>query len=98
MTFKQIEIPDDALWDDFETAAYFNIHPNTLRRWRVQGKGPPHVKIEGAVRHIPDVVRKYARDRSRKSTSDDGQSAWHLRRARLDTGGLRFTSLWRAVS
>ena len=73
MTFKQIEVPEDALWDDFQAAAYLNIHPNTLRRWRVQGKGPDHVKLEGTVRHIPDVVKNYARDRSRSSTSDGGQ-------------------------
>ncbi len=74
MTFKQIEVPDDALWDDFETAAYLNISPNTLRKWRVQGKGPDHVKMGGSVRYIPEVVRAYVRDQSRKSTSDDGQS------------------------
>ncbi len=72
MTFKQIEVPEDALWDDFETAAYLNIHPNTLRRWRVYGKGPPHVKLEGSVRYVPDVVRQYVKEKSRSSTSDDG--------------------------
>ena len=74
MTFKQIEVPEDALWDDLETAAYLNIHPNTLRKWRVKGGGPTYCKLEGSVRYMPEVVRGYARSRSRKSTSDDGTS------------------------
>ena len=61
------------LWSSKRTADYLGIEDQTLRKWRVKGKGPQYIKTEGAVRYLSNVVKQYRQACTRSSTSDDGQ-------------------------
>ena len=41
----------ERLLTDKETAKALSLSVQTLRNWRVSGKGPPYVKLGGAVRY-----------------------------------------------
>lgn len=43
-----------------EAAEMLSLSPNTLARWRSEGRGPIFRKFEGAVRYCIDDLRKYA--------------------------------------
>ena len=55
-----------------EVAQILNLEVATLRRWRWSGRGPRYVKLGGAVRYDPTVLRSYLAERVRTSTSDPG--------------------------
>lgn len=42
-----------------EVAEYLNIHPQTMDRWAVTGKGPSYAKIEGIRRYSWADVRAW---------------------------------------
>ena len=55
---------DDALLKDTDAAALLSITPGTLRQWRVQGKGPKHIRIgERLVRYKRDTVLQWLHTR-----------------------------------
>ncbi len=46
-------------YKDKEVAERLAIGLSTLRRWRVEGKGPPYHKISGAVRYAENDILAY---------------------------------------
>lgn len=52
-------------------AKLLGLHPDTLRRLRREGGGPPFVRIGRAVRYRLDVVDAWAAARTFKSTTDE---------------------------
>ncbi len=68
--FWQLET--ERLLNEKEVAELFSIKVVTLRRWRWLGTGPRFLKIGGAVRYDPQVLKNYLSDRARTSTSDPG--------------------------
>jgi hypothetical protein len=61
-----------------ELAARWGYSPNTLRKWRVEGRGPDFIKLIGrGIRYDLDVIKALEIDGRRSSTSDNasrGQS------------------------
>jgi hypothetical protein len=69
----------DPLLTPAEAGAELGLSPNTLSKWRVQGRGPAFVKLgDGggasgrgvAVRYRLSVVRAWVESHARRSTSD----------------------------
>jgi predicted DNA-binding transcriptional regulator AlpA len=48
---------------------------STLEKDRLEGNGPPYVKMGRLVRYRPADVRAYLAERVRRSTSDPGEAA-----------------------
>ena len=61
-----------------EAAAWLNLSPRTLDRYRVSGDGPVFHRFGGRVRYLIADLEAWASARRRLSTSDDGTA---LRRA-----------------
>ena len=55
-----------------EAAAFLGLSPRTLDRYRVTGQGPAFHKFGTRVRYARADLEKWARERRRISTSDDG--------------------------
>ena len=55
-----------------QLAEAWNMSVRTLQRWRVEGKGPPFVRIGRAVRYPKDKAEDFLRQSLRRSTSDQG--------------------------
>lgn len=53
-----------------EAADRLGLKPNTLEVWRVQGRGPRFIKIEGAVRYDDDDLAAYEEENRFNSTSE----------------------------
>jgi predicted DNA-binding transcriptional regulator AlpA len=55
-------------------AAMLGLSPGTLANWRVQGKGPAHIKLSpgkrGAVRYMRSDIEAWLANGMRSSTSD----------------------------
>lgn len=54
-----------------DAARVLGLHPDTLRRLRREGGGPPFVRIGRAIRYRLDVVDAWAAARTFKSTADE---------------------------
>ena len=52
-----------------EAARILGVHPNTLCKWRIQGKGPPFVKIGGRIRYRLSEVSAWADQRTYLNTA-----------------------------
>ena len=67
-------IPDlSDLLTSNEVAAILRISPHTLAVWRLQGSGPPLVKIGRRILYEPAAIMEVVRDRTYKSTSEYSQ-------------------------
>ena len=55
-----------------EAAAWLNLSPRTLDRYRVSGDGPVFHRFGGRVRYLVADLEAWASARRRASTSDDG--------------------------
>lgn len=54
---------------DTETLAErLGVKPQTLRKWRMQGKGPDFHEFEGIIRYSADAVRTYEESNCRKAS------------------------------
>lgn len=53
----------DTLLTEKQLAEIFSLSDVTLRIWRTKGKGPPHVKIGGAVRYREKDVEAWIASR-----------------------------------
>lgn len=42
-----------------ELATRWRITEQTVRKWRVDGKGPPFLRIEGTIRYDEDAIREW---------------------------------------
>ena len=40
-------------------AELLGVRPGTIRKWRMNGKGPPYVRIEGTVRYRAEDIRAW---------------------------------------
>jgi len=61
----------EPLLDERGVAAVLNISPATLRNWRVQGLGPPFLRLSRrCVRYRSDDVDAWLAGRIARSTSD----------------------------
>jgi predicted site-specific integrase-resolvase len=58
------------LLNQAEAAQLLGLSPNTLRRWRHEGRGPTWVRLEGAVRYAPEALDEFVAAGRRRSTSD----------------------------
>ncbi|MGP9818976.1 helix-turn-helix domain-containing protein [Salinarimonas sp. NSM] len=63
--------PENRL-DEREAAAFLKNSVNTLRNWRVTGKGPRFLKIGGSVQYLRTDLLAYLAASLRTSTSDTG--------------------------
>ncbi len=50
-------------------AEMLDVSEETLKRWREDGRGPRHVKIEGRVKYRLSDVQTYIDESSRASTN-----------------------------
>ena len=57
-----------------EAAAWLNLSPRTLDRYRVSGDGPVFHRFGGRVRYLVTDLEAWASVRRRVSTSDDGRA------------------------
>ncbi len=55
--------------DTKQLAARLGVSKHTLKRWRVEGNGPPYVKLVGSVRYPLDDTEKWEAENLRRSTS-----------------------------
>ncbi len=73
------------LLKEHEAAEYLSVGIATLRRWRWAGKGPPFLKIGGAVRYNLSDLVAFVEQSKRLITSDvplTAEGAKALRRSR----------------
>lgn len=59
----QTEIPNNLLPVRFlsekKAAACMDAHPQTLKRWRAQGRGPKFLRLGGRIRYTPQAIQEY---------------------------------------
>ena len=55
-----------------QAALVVGLSPKTLARYRITGAGPVYHKLGRRVRYLREDLRKWAKKRRRRSTSDDG--------------------------
>lgn len=53
---------EDELLTTAETAALLKVHVDTLRRWRLAGRGPAYVRIGSTYRYWRSVVLAWIND------------------------------------
>jgi hypothetical protein len=66
---------DDPLWTPDETAEVVRRPENWLAKKRIDGDGPPFLKIGGKVRYRRSDVLRWLEQQERTSTSDPGPAA-----------------------
>jgi predicted DNA-binding transcriptional regulator AlpA len=59
----------DCLVGETWVAVYCDVEPDTLYRWRAEGKGPPFYKIGRYVKYRPREVEEWVESRKRASTA-----------------------------
>jgi predicted site-specific integrase-resolvase len=63
------------LWTSKETAARLRISEGTLANWRVQGKGPPFVRVEGKICYRDEDTKAFIENGLCRSTSEKREVA-----------------------
>jgi len=61
----QVKAPigtETELLDTREVSRITRLSEVTLRRWRIEGSGPPFLKLGGRVRYHPEHVERWALD------------------------------------
>jgi len=61
---------DPPLLSERQAAARLNARPDTLRRWRTQGRGPAHIRLGRLVRYRPTDVETFIESRRCPDRSD----------------------------
>ena len=60
-------------WTSPQTARFLGLQPQTLRRWRLDGKGPAYTRLgdnkQGRILYKISEVEKWLADRTFRSTS-----------------------------
>jgi hypothetical protein len=67
MTMDASEISD--LLTTEEVAARFRVNPSTVRRWRLDGVGPLHVRIGSVYRYPLALLNEFVRESVAESLS-----------------------------
>ncbi|TAL16666.1 DNA-binding protein [bacterium] len=61
----------NSLLNEKQAASLLNLTPRALQAWRVQGRGPKHVRISGAcVRYRPEDIKAFIEANLKQSTSE----------------------------
>ena len=55
-----------------QAAVHLNMQPKTLARYRVTGEGPVYHVFGRLIRYVREDLDKWAKERRRGSTSDNG--------------------------
>ena len=55
-----------------QASSHLSISRRTLERWRVDGGGPPYIKLGQLVRYSVEDLNSWTSDARRISTSDPG--------------------------
>ena len=66
---------DTVIMDAKMTAQYLGIAAQTLARWRVEGRGPIHIKVGSAVRYDVRDLDSWLAMRRRHSTAEEALDA-----------------------
>lgn len=62
--------------DEKELASRWKVSVRTVRKWRLDGKGPAYLKIEGAVRYrLSDVLAKESQYLQGGCPAEQGENA-----------------------
>ncbi len=64
-----LPLNDDALIPSFLMQFYIGIAPQTLARWRHEGKGPKFVKVGRKVTYLVADIREWLGSQRKVSTS-----------------------------
>ena len=56
-----------------QLAERWGYSPATLRKWRIEGRGPDFLKIGFGVRYSIETIEAEEEKNLRRSTSDDGE-------------------------
>lgn len=67
MTMDASDISD--LLTTEEVAARFRVNPSTVRRWRLDGVGPRHVRIGSVYRYPLALLNEFVRENVAESLS-----------------------------
>jgi len=54
-----------ALWKEGEVHAEYGFPVKTLQRWRLDGDGPPYVKVGRGVRYRPEAIERWLDENTR---------------------------------
>ena len=65
-----------------QAAAYVNMSPRTLERYRVTGEGPKYLKLGRLVFYRQSHLDEWLNARVRRSTSDPGPGGGHEAKTR----------------
>jgi predicted DNA-binding transcriptional regulator AlpA len=70
VTSKSVETITTLL-NEKQAAQILSLTPRALQAWRVQGRGPKHVRISGAcVRYRPEDIQAFIEANLKQSTSE----------------------------
>ena len=70
---RKAKPPVVPMWTTADVADRLQVHPDSVRRWRVTGGGPPFIKLpKGGVRYDPAKVNEWIEAQARRSTSEHG--------------------------
>ncbi|HEY7195546.1 MAG TPA: helix-turn-helix domain-containing protein [Gemmatimonadales bacterium] len=76
MTTTAVPTERFQLLDEREAARRLGVKHTTLQQWRHHGGGPPFVRISArCIRYRLEDLERFAAERLRASTSDDGSHA-----------------------
>ncbi len=63
----------DELMTSPDAARFLKLEPQTLRSWRVQGRGPRYIRIAGTrVAYRRSELEQWLEDRTFQSTAEEG--------------------------
>ena len=74
MTAEKTVTSIKALHDEKREAERLSFSVRTLQQWRVNGGGPPFIKINSAVRYDPAQVDAWLAERTRTNTATVAQA------------------------
>lgn len=63
-------LPDDALLSPNEASALTGFANITLRKWRAERRGPPHISLEGMPRYRMGDLKAYMRGAANQSGAE----------------------------
>ena len=63
--------PRPELLDETVAADWLRLSRLTLRRWRMEGRGPTFLKVGGKVFYEPAAIHAYLHSCQRSSTSEE---------------------------
>jgi len=62
--------PKQGLWDEHAAAEWLGLSVRWMRQARLDGNGPPYLKISRSIRYHPDQLEAWALEHQRRSTAE----------------------------